>query len=92
MLERQLVAIIGKTEDLMNMWREEETFKMLVPDALIVTPLGRKAIGQKLREENKEIKSGKRYLKYWEQAKITGFIFNVIGASEAEKLVQNGIL
>ena len=38
---------------------------MLAADAPMVKPLGRKAIGQKLRKENKEIKSGKRFPKYW---------------------------
>ena len=64
-LRRQLVAVIRRTRDLMNVWPIEETFKMLVPDAPIVKPLGRKVIRQKLREENKEIKNGKRFLKYW---------------------------
>ena len=54
-LERQLVAIMERTGDLMNVWPEEEIFKMLVPDVPMVKPLGRKAIGQKLREKNKEI-------------------------------------
>ena len=49
MLGRQLVAVIGKSRDLMNVWPEEDTYKLLVPDAPIVKPLGRKAIGQKLR-------------------------------------------
>lgn len=56
-LVRQLVAVIGKIGDLMNVWPEEETFKLLAPDASIIKPLGRKAIAQKLRKENKEIKN-----------------------------------
>ena len=64
-LGRQLVVVIGKTKDLMNVWPEEERFKMLVPDTPMVKPLGRKAIRQKLREENNEIKNGKRFPKYW---------------------------
>ena len=51
-LGRQLVAVIEKTGDLMNVWPEEESFKMLVPDALMIEMVGRKAIGQKLTEEN----------------------------------------
>ena len=35
-LGRQLVAVLGRTGDLMNVWPEEETFKMLVPDAPMV--------------------------------------------------------
>lgn len=62
-LGRQLVLVIEKTRDLINIWPEEETFKMLVPDAPIVRLLGRKAIEQKLREENKDIKNRKRFLK-----------------------------
>ena len=64
MLERQLVAVIGRTGDLMNVWPEEKTFKLLVTDTAITKPLERKVIGRKLKEENKEIKNGKRYLKY----------------------------
>ena len=63
-LGRQLVAIIGKTGDLMNVEPEEESFKLLAPVALMVKPLGRQAIGQKLRKENKDIKNEKRYPKY----------------------------
>ena len=63
-LGRQLVAVIGKTGDLMNVWLEEETFKLLASDAPIVKHLGRKAMGQKLRKENKEINNRKRYPKY----------------------------
>ena len=50
MLEKQLVAVIGKTGDLMNVWPEEETYKILVPDAPIVKPLEREASIQKLRK------------------------------------------
>ena len=75
----------------MNVWPEEDTYKLLVPDAPMAKPLGRKAISQKLREENRDIKNGKRFPKYWGQANVTGFIFDVIGAAEAEGLVKNGI-
>ena len=85
------MAVIGKTSDLMNVWPEEDIFKMLVPDAPMVKLLGRKAISQKLRDENKEIKNGKRFPKYWGQAKVTGFIFDVIESTEAERLVKKGI-
>ena len=47
------------------MWPEEQTFKILIPDAPMVKPIGRKVISQKLLKENKEFKSRKRYLKYW---------------------------
>ena len=78
------MAVIGKTEDLMNVKLEEETFKPVAPDALMIKPLKRKAIGQKVREENKWIKNGKRYPKYWEECKVMGFIFDVVVAAEAE--------
>ena len=91
MLGRQLVVVIGKTRHLMNIWPEEDTFKLLAPDAPMVKPLGRKAIGQKLIEENKEIKNGKKYWKYWGQSKVTDFIFDMVGMPEAERLVKNDI-
>lgn len=88
---RQLVAVIGKTRDLMNVWPEEETFKLLAPDAPMIKPWGRKAIAQKLREKNKEIKNRTTYSKSWGQSKVTGFIFDVVGADEAERLVKNAL-
>lgn len=90
-LGRQLVVVIGRTEDLMNIWPEKDTYKLLVSDTPMVKLLGRKAIGQKLREENGDMKNRKRFPKYWRQAKVTGFIFDVIEAAEAERLVKNGI-
>ena len=90
-LGRQLVAVLGRTADMMNVWPEENTYKMLVPDAPMIKPLWRKAIGQKLREKNKEIMCGKRFPKYGGQAKVTGFIFNVVGATEEERLVKSAI-
>ena len=78
---RQLVEVIGKTGDLMNVWPEEESFKLLAVNAPTVRALGRKAIGQKLRKKNKEIKNGKRYPKYWGQSKVMGFIFDVVEAA-----------
>lgn len=57
----------------------------------MVKPLGKKTISQKLREENKEIKNRKRYLKYWGQSKVTGFIFDIVEAAEAERLVKKEI-
>ena len=83
---RQLVPVIGKRDNWMNVWLEEETFKMLASDVTIAKPLRRKAIAQTLREENKQIKNGKRYLKYRRQAKVRSFIFDVVGAAEAERL------
>ena len=44
-----------------------------------------------MREENKDIKDGKRFLKYWGQSKVTGFIFDLIGVAEAERLMKQGI-
>ena len=90
-LGRQLVAVIGKTGDLINVWLEEETFKMLVLDIPMVKQLERKAIGQKLRKENKEVKNRKRYSRYWRQVKVTGCIFDMVGTAEAERLVKSRI-
>lgn len=90
-LGRQLVVVIGRSGDLMNVWPKEENLQLLASDGSIVKPLVRKAIGQKLRVENKEINNVKRYTKYWGQFKITGFSFDVVGAAEAERLVKNGI-
>ena len=43
-LGRQLVAVIGKSGDLMNVYVEEKTSKLLALDAPMVKPLGSKAI------------------------------------------------
>ena len=63
-MTRQLIAVMRKSEDLINMWPKKERFRLLVPDAPIIKPMKRKAIGQKLLEENKDTKSGKKYLKF----------------------------
>ena len=47
---RQLLVVIGRTGHLMNIWPEEETYKLLVPVTPMVKALGRKAIAEKLRE------------------------------------------
>lgn len=44
-----------------------------------------------MREENKQIKNGKRYPKYWGQAKVTSFMVDVVVAKEAERLRNNRI-
>lgn len=85
------MTVIGKTGDRMNVWLKKDIYKILVLDALMVELLGRKTICQKLREENKNIESGKRYPKYWGQAKVTAFIFNVVGTIEVERLVKDSI-
>ena len=53
--------------------------------------LGRKVIGEKSKEGNKDNKNRKRYLKYWGQVKVTGFMFDVIEAAEAERVVKSRI-
>ena len=75
----------------MNVWPEEETFRLLVTDALMVKPLVTKAIGCKLKEENIDIQIRKRYPKYYRQAKVTVIIFNVLGAAKAQRLEKNVI-
>ena len=51
-MERQQIAVIEKLGDLINARLEEEIFKLLAPDTSMLKPMGRKAIGQKLGEEN----------------------------------------
>ena len=57
----------------------------------MVKPLGRKVIGQKLREENKEVKKRKRYPKYRPQSEVTIFVFNIVGVVAAERLLKDMI-
>lgn len=60
-LGREWMAVIEMTPDLINVWPEEETCKMMALDAAMPKDLKQKAIGQRLRTENKEIKNRKRY-------------------------------
>ena len=64
---------------------------MLASDTPMLKLLGRKAIGHKLKEENKRFKKVKMYAKYKVQSKATGFTFNVVEVAEAEKLVESSI-
>lgn len=52
----------------------------------------RKALAEKLREENKGLKGGKRMPKAWGAVKATGFTFDAAHAEEAASLVKNGII
>ncbi|KAF8422186.1 hypothetical protein EV426DRAFT_606304, partial [Tirmania nivea] len=88
-----LVAVFGCKGDILNVWAEEgKSVKMIAPAVLITIARGRYALAQKLREENKDLKGGKRMPKLWGGAKVTGFTFDAADAAEASKLIKKGLI
>jgi len=78
---------------MLNAWMEDDkTVRMLMPAAPSKVARGRKDIGKKLREENKEMKSGHRFPKTWGGARTTGLTFDEADHAGAKKLVEKGIM
>ncbi|KAF8415233.1 hypothetical protein EV426DRAFT_630171, partial [Tirmania nivea] len=88
-----LVVVFGCKGDILNVWAEEgKSVKMIAPAVPITIARGRYALAQKLREENKDLKGGKRMPKLWGGAKVTGFTFDAADAAEASKLIKKGLI
>ena len=88
-----LTAVFGAKGDMLNAWMEDDkTVRMLMPAAPSKVARGRKDIGKKLREENKEMKSGHRFPKTWGGARTTGLTFDEADHAGAKKLVEKGIM
>lgn len=71
---------------------DEKTVRMLMPAASSKLVRGRRDIGKKLREENKEIKMEHRFPKLWGGARTTGLTFNTADPTDAKKLVEKGVM
>ncbi|KAF8425268.1 hypothetical protein EV426DRAFT_708895 [Tirmania nivea] len=60
-VERALVQVYGRSGKILNVWAEGEmTIKMLAPAIPMTIARGRKALAEKLRQENKDLVGGKR--------------------------------
>ena len=88
-----LTAVFGAKGDMLNAWMEDEkTVRMLMPAAPSKVARGRRDIGRKLREENKDMKMGHRFSKIWGAARTTGVTFDVADHTEAKRLVEKGVM
>ncbi|RPB18748.1 hypothetical protein L211DRAFT_853829 [Terfezia boudieri ATCC MYA-4762] len=90
---RLLIQVFGRTDEMLNVWVEEgSSVKMIALSAPMTTARDRKALARKLREENKDIRGGKRMPKPWGGARVTGFTFDTDNVAEAVRLVKTGIM
>jgi len=88
-----LTVVFGANGDMLNVWMEnEKTVRMLMPAAPSKVVRGRRDIGKKLREENKDMKMGHRFPKVWGGARTTGLTFDVADHTEAKRLVEKGVM
>jgi len=88
-----LTAVFGAKGDMLNTWMaDEKTVRMVMPAAPSKVARGRKDIGKKLREENKDMKTGHRFPKVWGGARTTGLTFDAADHTEAKRLVEKGVM
>jgi len=88
-----LTAVLGAKGDMLNAWMEDEkVVSMLMPAVPSKVARGRRDIGKKLREENKDMKTGHRFPKLWGGARTTGLTFDVVDHTGAKKLVEKGVM
>jgi len=93
MMTECLTAVFGAKGDMLNAWMtDEKTVRMLMPAAPSKVARGRREIGKKLREENKEMKTGHRFPKVWGGARTTGLTFDAADHTEAKRLVEKGVM
>jgi len=78
---------------MLNAWMgNKKIIRMLIPAAPSKVARGRKDIGKKLREENKDMKTGHRFPKVWGGARTTGLTFDAADHAEAKKLVEKVVM
>jgi len=88
-----LTAVFAAKGNMLNAWMaDEKPVRMLMPAALSKVARGRRDIGKKLREENKEMKTGHRFPKAWGGARTTGLTFDAADHTEAKRLVKKGVM
>jgi len=86
-------AVFGAKVDMLNAWMaDEKTVRMLMPAAPSKVARGRRDIGKKLREENKDMKTGHRFPKVLGGARTTGLTFDAADNTEAKRLVKKGVM
>jgi len=84
-----LIVVFGAKGDMLNAWIEDEkVVSILIPVALSKVARGRKDIGKKLKDENKEMRTGHWLPKVLESARTTGLTFDTTDHAEAKKLVD----
>jgi len=71
---------------------DKKIVRMLMPAAPSKVARGRKDIEKKLREENKDMKTGHWFPKLWGGARTTGLIFDTADHTEAKKFVKKGVM
>ncbi|RPB27053.1 hypothetical protein L211DRAFT_846604 [Terfezia boudieri ATCC MYA-4762] len=92
-VEIMLIQVFGRTGVILNVWVEEGVaVRLIVPSVPMPAARDRRALAEKLRGENKNIKGGKRMPKAWGEARVTGFTFDAADAAEATMLVKTGIM
>jgi len=88
-----LTAVFGAKDDMLNAWMaDEKTVRMLIPAAPLKVARGRRDIGKRLREENKEMKMGHRFPKVWGGARTTGLTLDPADHTESKRLVEKGVM
>jgi len=86
------VVFEGKGDMLNTQMADENIVSMMMPAVPSKVARGRKDIGKKLREENKEIKTAHRFPKLWRGARTTGLTFDTADYTEAKRLVEKGVM
>ncbi|RPB19779.1 hypothetical protein L211DRAFT_852895 [Terfezia boudieri ATCC MYA-4762] len=90
---KALIGVFGRTEEILNIWVEDpKSVQLLVPSAPLMVPRGRKALGEKIKEENKDLRMARRLPKLWGSAKVTEFIFDVADSEEAKRIIKSGLM
>jgi len=93
LMSETLTAVFGAKGDMLNCWMEDGlTIRMLMPVAPSKVARGRKDMGKKLREDNKDMKVGHRFPKLWGGARTTGLTFDAANVEEAKRLVASGVV
>jgi len=88
-----LIAVFGAKGDMLNAWIEDEKIiRMVMPAAPSNVARGRKDIRKKLREENKDMKTGHRFPKTSGVTRTTGLTFDAADHTEAKRLVEKKVL
>jgi len=71
---------------------DEKIVRMLMPAAPLKVARGRKDMGKKLREENKEMRTRHRFSKVGGSARATGMTCDVADQTEAKKMVKKEVM
>ncbi|RPB21375.1 hypothetical protein L211DRAFT_851551 [Terfezia boudieri ATCC MYA-4762] len=88
-----LMSVFGRTGDMLNVWVENlKSVKLMVPSAPMMIPKSRKELGEKIMQENKGLRTARRYPKLWSTAKVTGFTFDVADDQEAKRVINEGLM